>query len=72
MNGSKDGKIVADPAVLDKHTTKISKGLINSSLNSYRQSSCDGVVTNKLHSVKPVLGEWLLLSGPFAGRGGIS
>ena len=36
------------------------KGLINKSLKSAWQSTWDAAVTNKLHSVKPVLGEWLL------------
>ena len=35
------------------------KGHINSSLHSSWQTSWDAAVTNKLHSVKPVLGEWL-------------
>ena len=35
------------------------KGHINSFLKSNWQSSWDAAVTNKLHSVKPVLGEWL-------------
>ena len=35
------------------------KGHINSFLTSSWQSSWDAAVTNKLHSVKPVLGEWL-------------
>ena len=35
------------------------KGLINKSLKSAWQSTWDAAVINKLHSVKPVLGEWL-------------
>ena len=35
------------------------KGHINSFLKSNWQSSWDAAVTNKLHPVKPVLGEWL-------------
>ena len=35
------------------------KGLINESLKSSWQSAWDTAITNKLHSVKPVLGEWL-------------
>ena len=35
------------------------KGLINESLKSSWQSAWDAAITNKLHSVKPVLGEWL-------------
>ena len=35
------------------------EGLINVSLKSSWQSTWDAAITNKLHSVKPVLGEWL-------------
>ena len=35
------------------------KGHINSFLTSSWQSSWDAAVNNKLHSIKPVLGEWL-------------
>ena len=35
------------------------KGLINKSFKLAWQSTWDAAVTNKLHSVRPVLGEWL-------------